>query len=108
MTESDLEDEFLRLCDRFGIPQPQVQTWIGPDRPDFIWPDLGLVVETDSWRWHGGRDRWEADQRKTLRLQRRGLTVIRFSRLRILRDQAKVTADLKAFIEAPYAAPRPV
>jgi len=64
-------DEFLRLCDRFGIRRPEVQPWIGPDRPDFLWPDFGLVVETDSWRWHGGRTRWEADQRNALRLQQR-------------------------------------
>src|SRR3954469_486883 len=73
LTESELEDEFLRLCDRFGIRRPEVQPQIGPDRPDFLWRDQSLVVETDGWRWHGGRDRWEADQRKTLRLQTQGL-----------------------------------
>jgi very-short-patch-repair endonuclease len=94
------------LCDRFEIPQPEVQVWVGPDRPDFIWQHLGLVVETDSWRWHGGRDRWEADQRKVLRLQRRGLTVVRFSRFRVLRDQAGIAADLKVLTAGPSAAPR--
>jgi hypothetical protein len=69
LTESDLEDEFLRLCDRFGLRRPEVQAWVGVDRSDFLWRDRGLVVETDSWRWHRGRDRWEADQRKALRLQ---------------------------------------
>jgi very-short-patch-repair endonuclease len=104
LTESDLEDEFLRLCDRFGIRRPEVQPWIGPDRPDFLWRDVGLVVETDSWRWHGGRERWEADQRKALRLQQRGLTVTRVSYRRVFREPAEVAADLK-LIGAPSAAP---
>ncbi len=34
LTESDLEDEFLRLCDRFGLARPAVQPWVGQDRPD--------------------------------------------------------------------------
>jgi very-short-patch-repair endonuclease len=104
LTESDLEDEFLRMCDRFGILRPEVQPWIGPDRPDFLWREIGLVVETDSWRWHGGRERWEADQRKALRLQQRGLTVIRVSYRRVFREPAEVAADLK-LIGAPSAAP---
>ncbi|MDQ4130130.1 MAG: endonuclease domain-containing protein, partial [Actinomycetota bacterium] len=95
LTESELEDEFLRLCDRFGIRRPEVQPQIGRDRPDFLWREVGLVVETDSWRWHGGRARWEADQRKALRLQGRGLTVVRFSYRRVLGEPAEVAADLR-------------
>ncbi len=106
MTESDLEDEFLRLCDRFGIRRPEVQVWIGPDRPDFIWPGIGLVVETDSWRWHGGREAWEADQRKALRLQMRGLRVVHFSYRRVFREPADVAADLRALTGAPSGGPR--
>jgi very-short-patch-repair endonuclease len=105
LTESDLEDEFLRLCDRFGVRRPEVQVWTGPDRPDFIWRDVGLVVETDSWRWHGGRAAWEADQRKALRLQQRGLTVIHISYRRVFRAAAEVAADLK-LIGVPSATPR--
>lgn len=107
LTESDLEDEFLRMCDRFGLRRPEVQVWIGPDRPDFLWREAGIVVETDSWRWHGGRERWEADQRKALRLQQRGLTVTRVSYRRVFRDPAAVAADLR-LIGAPSAGPRPV
>jgi very-short-patch-repair endonuclease len=106
LTESDLEDEFLRMCDRFGILRPEVQPWIGTDRPDFLWREIGLVVETDSWRWHGGRERWEADQRKALRLQQRGLTVTRVSYRRVFLEPGEVAADLK-LIGAPSAVPHP-
>jgi very-short-patch-repair endonuclease len=106
MTESDLEDEFLRLCDRFGIRRPDVQVWFGPDRADFFWPDVNLVVETDSWRWHGGRAAWEADQRKVLRLEMRGLTIRRVSYRRVLCEPAEVAAELE-LIGAPSEGPRP-
>lgn len=105
LTESELEDEFLRLCDRFGIRRPDVQPQIGPDRPDFLWRDQSLVVETDSWRWHGGRDRWEADQRKAIRLQMQGLTVVRVSYRRVFREPTQVAADLR-LIGAASAGPR--
>jgi very-short-patch-repair endonuclease len=106
LTESELEDEFLRLCERFGIRRPEVQTQIGPDRPDFLWRDQSVVVETDSWRWHGGRDRWEADQRKAIRLQMQGLTVVRMSYRRVFGEPAQVAADLKLIVAAS-AGPRP-
>lgn len=107
LTESDLEDEFLRLCDRFGIRRPETQVWIGSDRPDFVWRDIGLVVETDGWRWHGGRARWEANQRKALRLQRRGLTVVRFSYLQVFKEPAEVAANLAELTSVPSAGPHP-
>ena len=106
LTESELEDEFLRLCERFGIRRPEVQTQIGPDRPDFLWRDQSLVVETDGWRWHGGRARWEADQRKAMRLQMQGLTVVRVSYRRVFCEPAQVAADLK-LIGVASAGPRP-
>lgn len=28
---------------------------------DFCWPELRLIVEADSWQWHGGRQARERD-----------------------------------------------
>ena len=100
LTESELEDEFLRLCDRFVIPRPETQVQIGPDRVDFLWREQRLVVEADSWRWHGGRDAWESDRKRDIRLQRLGLRVARFSYLRVFREPQTVAEDLKALLSA--------
>jgi hypothetical protein len=37
-SQSELEDRFLRLCRRHGIPRPQAQVRGGRRRPDFVWP----------------------------------------------------------------------
>ena len=52
LTESELEDEFLRLCDGHGIPRPETQVWFGHDRVDFYWREQRLAIETDGRRWH--------------------------------------------------------
>jgi hypothetical protein len=61
-TQSALEDAFLRLCRRFGLPRPESQVRTGRTRPDFVWPEARLVVDVDSWSGHGtpwaSRHRW--------------------------------------------------
>lgn len=108
LTESELEEAFLRLCDRYGIPRPETQVWIGRDRVDFLWREQQLVVEVDGWRWHGSRAANERDHRRDIRLQRLGLRVAHFSYVRIFRDAVGVAEDLKALLSAaPSAALRP-
>jgi hypothetical protein len=46
VTQSKLEDRFLRLCRRYRIPLPQTQYGEKP-RVDFIWPGRRLIVEVD-------------------------------------------------------------
>lgn len=98
VTDSELENEFLRLCDGFGIPRPETQVELGPDRVDFLWSEQRLAVETDSWRWHGGRKAWENDRQRDIRLQRLGLRVARFSYLRVFRNPAGVAEDLDGLL----------
>jgi hypothetical protein len=54
------------ICREFGIPRPLTQYRIEAGGrtfyADFCWPDVPLVVEFDSWRWHGGRTRTEYDR----------------------------------------------
>jgi hypothetical protein len=52
VTHSELERRFLPIAREAGLPGPQTQVWFGPDRVDFYWPDLKLVVETDGLRYH--------------------------------------------------------
>ncbi|MEA2176901.1 MAG: hypothetical protein QOG77_198, partial [Solirubrobacteraceae bacterium] len=48
LTQSELEDRFLRLCRRYRIPSPETQYGTNP-RVDFIWHDQRLIVEVDGW-----------------------------------------------------------
>jgi hypothetical protein len=45
---------------------------LGPFRPDFLWRDLGLVVETDGWKTHGTRSAFEADRVRNAKLMTMG------------------------------------
>ena len=38
-TRSELEDLFLRLCERHRLPKPEVNVQVGPYEVDFLWRD---------------------------------------------------------------------
>lgn len=82
-TRSDLERDFLRLCRRFRLPAPEVNVRIGPHLVDFLWPDRRLVVETDGYRYHRGRQAFEDDRARDLDLRARGFEVLRLSETQI-------------------------
>ena len=46
-TRSELEDRFLALTSRSGLPEPLVNTRVQDIEVDFHWPDLNLVIEVD-------------------------------------------------------------
>jgi hypothetical protein len=53
-TESVLEDDFLALIRRHGLPEP-VRQWPiagGEFRLDFAWPEAMVTYETHGWRHH--------------------------------------------------------
>jgi hypothetical protein len=58
-TRSELESRFLALCRRHRIPQPLVNTRVGPVTVDFLWTERRLIVEVDGYRSHGGRSAFE-------------------------------------------------
>jgi very-short-patch-repair endonuclease len=95
-TDSPLEREFLRLVKRAGLPPPETQRKFGKHRVDFFWPDLNLVVETDSLRYH----RTAAEQAKDrVRDQDHfvaGRRTVRFTRAQVRHDTRRVEAVLRA------------
>lgn len=78
-TRSDLERAFLRLCRRHRLPSPEVNARIGPYAVDFLWREQRLVVETDGFAAHRGRQAFEDDRARELYLHARGYRVRRFS-----------------------------
>jgi very-short-patch-repair endonuclease len=52
LTDSDLERLFLPIARRAGLPKPLTRRHLNGHRIDFNWPDLRLVVECDSLRYH--------------------------------------------------------
>lgn len=93
-TRSDLEQDFLRLCRQYQLPQPEVNVRVGRHLVDFLWRRQRLVVETDGYRYHRGRAAFHDDRARDLDLRRRGWSVIRLSERQIGLEPRRVASAL--------------
>jgi very-short-patch-repair endonuclease len=78
-TRSELEHIFLRLCRRHRLPMPEVNVRVGPYVVDFLWRAQRVIVETDGYRFHRGRQAFEDDHERGLRLRAHGYDVLPLS-----------------------------
>ncbi len=95
-TKSELEDDFLYLCQRYEIPLPQVNALLHGIEVDCHWPEFGMVVELDGEGNHGTAAQRNRDQTRAMRLRTHGVTVIRYTRRQVHSDSAEVAADVIA------------
>jgi very-short-patch-repair endonuclease len=95
-TRSDLERDFLRLCRRNGLPAPEVNVRIGRHLVDFLWRNSWLVVETDGYRYHRGRQAFEDDRARDLDLRERGYEVIRLTGRQVADEPRRVAEAVSA------------
>ena len=83
LSDDELELLFRPIAAAAGLPTPETKQLINKFEVDFFWPELGLVVETDGWRYHRTPS---AQTRDALRFQRHtaaGLTPLRFSHYQV-------------------------
>jgi hypothetical protein len=98
-TKSELEDDFLLLCQRFGIPIPDVNAKLEREEPDCYWPQYRLVVELDGDGNHGTPAQRRRDRRKDMKLRGYGLTVLRYDSDQVTYGAPAVAVDVLAQIE---------
>ena len=95
--KSVLETRFLRLVKRSRLPAPERQHRVR-DRGrvlgvvDFAYPERKLAIETDGYRWHGSRARWERDLARGNDLMGAGWRVIRVTDSDLTRRPHEVPA----------------
>ena len=83
-TDSPPEERMLALIRAAGLPEPQLRVHVLGYRLDFLWPELRLALEVDSYGTHGSRSRFEADRRRDARLlTEKGISVLRVTRATI-------------------------
>ncbi len=103
-TESELEEAFLALCRRAGLPAPEVQQWIvlpdggPPIRADFLWRKERVVVETDGGKFHGTKQAAPRDARRDQRLTVHNWRPIRTAWRQVMRRPAELQATLRALV----------
>ncbi|MGZ6272412.1 MAG: DUF559 domain-containing protein [Candidatus Limnocylindrales bacterium] len=99
LTRSELEAIFLALVRRAGLPEPETNSSLdAPDppglEPDFYWPSLRLVVETDGWETHKTKAAFKSDRRKDAALTCAGYRVMRFTYEDVVYEPDTVVARL--------------
>jgi very-short-patch-repair endonuclease len=91
----------LQLCLDHGLPRPQFNRYDGVRESDFRWPSHHLVVEVDSWTFHGRTRRaFDGDRARDRELLLDGWRVARFTDRQILADRAGVARELAALLAA--------
>jgi hypothetical protein len=94
-TEGEPEAAFLDLCATHGLPLPETQVPIGHYRADFLWRDLGLVVEIDDRASHDGYIAFHDDRVRDRAMKAAGLDVLRFTSNEVMRERAKMVRELR-------------
>lgn len=94
LTESHLEQLFLPLVRRAGLPKPASQRRFGKTRVDFYWPELNLVVEVDSLRYHRTQLQQRADRERDHAHLLAGRTCRRFTYHQVAHDPDHAVAIL--------------
>jgi len=93
---STLETDLLQIIRTAGLPEPIINGRVAGIEVDFHWPALRLVAEADGWRFHGGRERANADRDRDQRLLVTGWRVIRFTRDQIVAEPERCARRLAA------------
>jgi very-short-patch-repair endonuclease len=93
-TRSDMEEMFLALCDKHGLPRPEVNVYVEGYECDFVWREQRLIVETDGGAAHGTRRARERDPLRDGDLMIAGWRVWRITYERLLREPDGVAEQL--------------
>jgi very-short-patch-repair endonuclease len=96
LSDSELERRFRPIARAAGLPVPQTKVILNEFEVDFYWPDLSLVVETDSLRYHRTAQKQTRDLLRDQTHTAAGLTPLRFTHWQVRYDPRHVTKVLRA------------
>jgi hypothetical protein len=94
-TLSGVEVDFLVLCRKADIPPPQVNVLIAGHLVDFLWPGERVIVETDSYSYHGDRPAFEHDHQVDVDLVAAGYDVHRTTDRMLSRNPNPFLANVR-------------
>jgi very-short-patch-repair endonuclease len=96
LTDSELEELMLALCDDHRLSRPRPRASVAGLRVDFLFAAGRLVVETDGYRYHRTRRAFERDRERDAILARAGYRTLRFSHRQLTREPAMVADTLRS------------
>lgn len=100
MTRSDLEDLFLSICHRHGLPRPRVNHQLDGTEVDFLFAAQRLIVEVDGWRYHRTRRAFDQDRARDAAHLTRGYRTVRLTDRQLERDETGVVTTLHSLLAA--------
>jgi hypothetical protein len=89
-TWSVAEARLLALIGRAGLPLPEANVRAGEFVPDLLWRAQSLIVEFDSWSFHGGPRSFERDRARHNAFEAQGYRVIHVTWQQLTRQPEKV------------------
>jgi hypothetical protein len=102
-TKSPPEVDFLFLWRKMTMPMPSVNVLVEGHLVDFLWPEQRVVVETDSWSYHGHPLAFEKDHRRDVELTAAGYDVHRTTAKMLERDPGPFLQNVRRALLARTA-----
>jgi hypothetical protein len=99
---NEFEREVFDACDAAGIPRPQVNVTVEGNEVDLAWGRV--LVELDSWTYHGTRAAFERDRARDVALRLKGYIPLRFTWRQATGDVGALIAAVRAAMELASAA----
>ncbi|HEY5316703.1 MAG TPA: type IV toxin-antitoxin system AbiEi family antitoxin domain-containing protein, partial [Solirubrobacteraceae bacterium] len=97
-TRSGLEDDYLLFTERYGLPEPLVNTVVEGYEVDIFYPEHRLVIELDGWETHGLRDQFELDRDRDADLLAAEIATVRITKERFDGKPAQEAERLHAIL----------
>jgi hypothetical protein len=105
ITRNDLEEAFLALVDRFGLPRPRMNAHLAVrDRfyeVDCLWEDRKVAIELDGGGAHGTKRAFQKDRERDRILAAERYTTARITWDQIQSTPSEVASDLHLIL-TPY------
>lgn len=96
---SPLELRFVRFCRIYGIPLPAQNVTVLGREVDGLWAAAKLIVELDSWEYHGHRAAFEEDRARDPQMLLAGYRTIRVTHRRLDRDADILAAEIRGLLQ---------
>jgi hypothetical protein len=107
-TRSDLEDGFVAFARRFGLPAPELNTYVKGFLVDALFAAERLIVELDSYEYHQDRQSFESDRERDAVTLSAGYATVRVTWWRLTGTPEREAARLHAILCARRGSVRDV
>lgn len=104
VTLSKLERGFLSLLEAHGLPLPETNRVAGTKRVDCRWPEHGLTVELNGYRFHNSRHAWEQERVREREARKRGDEWRTFTYSDVFEDPTYMLGELRGLLGASLPA----